>query len=485
MQPRCGGPLGYFLVALVVAVVATVGAHRAGAGPLRVAGEPVPWGDLHFVDTDTLLVPYATIRTPGPDELAAERARREAWLARPTEEIVDELVKPQPGEPEGLHRFRRWIARAYIDAVKTDPQRALEAGVRYVTETGVRVVDLSAGGLAERARIPVWRGLVRVQDRVSSLGGLGAGASEHVTPMVNLQVGVVAGSRYLVLWSWPGKGSPERERSGPLTVLVERDGLTVIGPLGAVRPVVWVDGERLFALVSDGDRWVPALLAIERRAGGLGTRVLRIFDRPSFGDVWGPAFPVLLPAAAQAEARLLVYRDRLRLGWLDLVTGESGRLERTRTASPLTLPAGAGVVELSGRAWLVALAGRWQLLAVRDGGGRPVLDRARELPSDGFWCGPLAATAEALLLCRDPGIRRALGRGVEAAGGSGLVELWFLRPVSGRLRRLDLPPVPFDVPREGRGAVVAVSPDGRWLAARASEREVRIRPLATLVRARD
>lgn len=449
------------------------------AAPLRLSGEPVPWGDLHFVDQDTLLVPYARIRTPTTEELAAERARREAWLARPTGEIVDELVKREPGEPEGLYRFRRWMARAYVEFVKANPGRALEAGVRHATETGVRIVDVTPEGLILRGRLPVWQGFARVQDQVSSLGGLGAGAIQRTTDMVNLQVGVVAGERWIALWSWPERGSRDGPR-GPSAVLVDRGSLQPVGPAGELRPVIWTGPDRLLALVPRGDRRVAALVDVEPGSDGVDTRVVREFPEPVFGSGSGPTFPVLLPAPGGGAARFLLFGHRLDATWLDLETGRFGQVRSEVTPWNPWMAALSGIRLAGGRAFFTGLSNRWQVVAVRDAGGRIVVDGLHELPAaEGFWGGPVAAVGDALLLLRDPGIWRAQGRGVRSGGSSGTAELWRFDPATGGLRPLDLPPLPFRV-TEGHGALVAVAPGESWLAARVSDDTVELRPLPDL-----
>jgi hypothetical protein len=445
------------------------------AAPLRLSGEPVPRGDLHFVDEDTLLVPYARIRTPKTEELAAERARREGWLARPTDVIVDELVKREPGEPEGLYRFRRWMARAYVEFVKANAGHALEAGVRYATETGVRIVDVTPGGLTVRGRVPVWQGLAEVQTQISGLGGLGAGAIERTTEMVNLQVGVAAGERWIALWSWPERGSRDGPR-GPSAVLDDRGSLQPVGPAGELRPVIWTGPDRLLALVPQGNRWVAALVDVEPGSDGVDTRVVREFPEPVFGAGFGPVFPVLLPPP-EGEARFVLFGHRLDAAWLDLGTGRSGRIRSDATPWNPWMAALSGIRLVGGRAFFTGLSNRWQVVAVRDVGGRIVVDGLHGLPAvGGFWGGPIAAVGDALLLLGDPGIWREQGPGVRSGGSSGTAELWRFDPGTGELQPLELPRIPFRV-TEGNGALVAVAPGRSWRAARVSGDTVEVRRL--------
>lgn len=100
---------------------------------------------------------------------------------RPTEEIVDEFVRRQPGEPENVYQFRRWIAQTYVKHVKANPEAFLAAGQEYVAEMGLRVLRLTAGGIHELRHVPVWGGLVPVQSMVSSFGGLGPYAIQRTT----------------------------------------------------------------------------------------------------------------------------------------------------------------------------------------------------------------------------------------------------------------------------------------------------------------
>lgn len=439
---------------------------------------PVPWGDLYFLDAEHLLVPYAEIRRPTPRELAEERARRKQWLKRPTKEIVDELVQKTPGEPDNVYTFRRWMAERYVEYVKANPDAALKADQKYVRETGLRVFRMS-GGVEEMRRIPVWRGRAGVQNTTTSLGGLGPQAVSWTTPMVNLQVGVVAGSRYVAAWSWPGLSGRPEDRGMPLAaVLLDRASLRILSPLKDMRPVIWVEPERLLVLHRQEGKWRPALLDIRTTPDGVAFHIVRRYAGPGFGrpaSISTLSTPVLLPPAAGDKPRFLLFRHGRKAAWLDLVGDRWETLGQGVNLTPY-----GGIYLLGPRAWLASVP--YWADAIRDAGGKVVIDRHEKLPYEPLvqWEGPVAVIRDGLVWGRDPGARRDLGHGARSSTSSNRLALYLFRPQRRTLSRLSLPIIPARPP-VGNGHLVAVSPDGRWLAARVSVEEVRLRRLPSLI----
>lgn len=461
--PASAGPPVTFLLA----------GNSVGAVPhARIEDMPVPWGDLYFLDSEHLLVPYAEIRAPTPEELAQERARRQEWLKRPTEEIVDELVQKTPGEPENVYKFRRWLAERFVEYVKANPDMALKADQKYVHETGLRVFRPCSGGIEEIQRIPVWRGRASVQNTMTSLGGPGPQAISWTTPMANLQVGVVAGSRYVAAWSWPGLSSRPEDRGTPLAaVLLDRASLRVLAPLEDMRPVIWVGPERLLVLHHFEGKWHPALLDVLTTPEGVAFQIARRYTGLTFAK---PApltmdAPVLLPPPAGDQPRFLLFRHRLKAAWLDL---EDDRFE---TLDEGTITPYGRFELLGSRVWMVLLSNAWWAVGIRDSGERVIVDQRHKLPfeSGRMWEGPVAAVRDGLLWGPDPGIQRELGRNARSGSSSNQLALYWFHPQTQTLRRLPLPTIPARPP-VGNGHLVAVSPDNRWLAVRVSEEEVRI-----------
>lgn len=456
--------------------------HPGAVPHARIRGIPVPWGDLYFLDSERLLVPYAEIHKPTPEELVQERARRAEWLKRPTSEIVDELVHKTPGEPENVYRFRRWLAEGYVESIKANPEAVLEAETEDVRETGLRVLRVTGRGADEQQRIPVWNGRASVQDVISSQGGLGPQAISWTTPMVNLHVGVAAGERYVAAWSWPGVSGRPEDSGVPLAALIlDRATLRVVAPLEEMRPVIWVGPDRLLVLRQIEGSWHPSLLEVSTTSGAVELRMVRTYPTPAFNrpaSVFSLTSPVLLPSPSGGHPRFLLFRRGGKAIWLDLETGRSEAMGREVFLSPY------GAFRLLGpRAWTASLSGSWWAVGIRDAGGRVVVDRHYKLPYEPLvsWEGPVAAARHRLLWGKDPGIRRELGRGAASGGSSNRLEFFWFYPETRSLRPVPLPIIPAKPP-DGNGFLVSISPDQRWLAARVSEREVRIWAVADLGR---
>jgi len=104
------------------------------------------------------------------------------------------------------------------------------------------------------------------------------------------------------------------------------------------------------------------------------------------------------------------------------------------------------------------------------------------LPAGGFWFGPAAATADGLRLW----LLHDLGQGMPGAGPSARggttarhAELWRYDLVSNVWSASRLAPIPLDSGRMNDAArLLAISPDGRWLAVRTATDTVRLIPIS-------
>lgn len=154
------------------------------------------WAELAFVGPNTLLVPQVELRTLSPEEVEKERERRRAWLKRPKEELVDELVQRQPDEPENVYRFRRWVAERYVEWVQANPDAALRIDPRRARAIRLVALEVKNTTLQPVSSIMLWEGDAPVQKQISRWGGM-----TLEKDLVNLRGGAVLGPRFVAAWA--------------------------------------------------------------------------------------------------------------------------------------------------------------------------------------------------------------------------------------------------------------------------------------------
>ncbi|GBD30317.1 hypothetical protein HRbin32_01420 [bacterium HR32] len=383
-----------------------------------------------------------------PEEVERERERRRAWLQRPTDEVLDELVQRTPGEPDNVYRFRRWLAERFLDWLRTNPDAALRADPRRARALWVEAVDVSEAGLRPAGRVTVWEGDVTVSKQVSAWGGV-----TRETDMTNLRAGALPGTQQVAAWAWA-------HPHGPVAALLDREGKRFISSLGELRPLVWSSPDTLLALTAREGRAELVLLTVDAQG--------RITRRQSLGP--SPASATLASAERLPDSPWAVLVQPLRGVWaVDLAGGKvlpvhdrEGEL-RPREAVP---------VAWDGRVWVLSLTNRFWLAGLRStDSGVQVSERVQlpHNPGEDLWLGPVAAGPDGLILAREVMLRRSVGRGATAGTSSGRVSLWWL----GKGRSVP-EPLNLEVPYRFSERPVAVSPDGRWLAARTSHQEVRL-----------
>jgi hypothetical protein len=407
-----------------------------------------PWGDLAFAGPATLLVPQAEIRTLSPEEVERERERRRAWLQRPREEVLGELVQRAPGEPENVYQFRRWLAERYLDWMRANPEAALRVDPRRARALSLAALEVSQSGLRSISTVTLWEGDVQVSKQVTSWGG-----TTIETDLVNLRAGAVPGPRYVAAWA---HAAPHR----PVAALLDREGRSLVAGLGQLRPLVWLAEDTLLALEPADNATELVLLTVDSQG--------RVQQRRSAGR--SPAHLSGGAAERVPDAPWAVVSEPLRGVWaVDLTTGQ---VQPVRDRQGELQPHAAVPVAWDRRVWVLTLSNRFWLLGL--GAARTGVEVSERLelphtPGQDPWEGPLAAGPDGLVVARDVMLRRVVGRGVTSGTSSGSVSLWWLARGSQTPRPLDL-----QIRYRSPSRPVAVSPDGRWLAAQVTEREVRL-----------
>jgi len=428
-----------------------------------------PWGDIVFLDDRTLIVPYAHTRELTPEELERERKKAYQFLNRPTEEIVDELVKPEQGEAHAINAFRRWLAERYIEYLKANPEAQRIEG-EYVEELGIRFFSISREGIREVKSIPLWQGLGRVQTNVYYIGGLGTGQRLELH-RVNLHVGVRVGKDIISVWT-----SHPEQPDNTTTVFLSKNTLEVLGYTSGFIPLEWIDRENVFALKhSPNNKWIAGIYKVLPTSDKLliPVKVLNVglSPRPSFtGEI------VKIPANRTQSFLAVIHNGKISL--LDTTTEAISPLylqDFFKGKRYLKASANSGLQTFNRRVWTVGLAGNWVVAGIGETTEGIKVDYVYELPKTGeppgHWGGPLATTSGYLILAFDPMLWREKEKGVYGGSSSHLVELWAFDPRTKYLSRIEgTGRIPY---RRGY-RVVATSPGGRLLAARTGDDEVKI-----------
>lgn len=431
----------------------------AGIAPAREAAVyripgPVASGEPAFVDEELPLVPVAGVVEVDEATLARERERRRAWLARPAWEIVDELMRRDPGEGEAMDRFRRWLADRYVESLKAHPEAAAMPDPRRLVSLGLRAVRIRDSGIETVAEIPLWQGDLPVRQQVGRHGG-----ASWTVDLTNAWAGALPGPHRVAVWAWPDRAAGE-----PVAVLLDPRALDAPRPLADVLPLAWLDSSTLVALARREGGWALVRLGLDDE-GRL--RDERVIARPPSLHI----ATALLPGARSA-----VLARGFELFRLDLADGRiapldvDGRTLRTTTCGWPTVAAG--------RIWLAEGPVGRRLLALVPAGAGFHVATALPLPwgmGEPAWCSPLAARGPLLVLGRRRQHVRELGRGARGAAGLPWLDLFVLDVSRGGMPLpLELPPVE----HQWASRPVAISPDGRWLAVRIGADELRVVRLA-------
>lgn len=454
---RRSGSLGWWVVPVLFLLA---GSSWAGApvGTLCcTVREPIPWGQLAFTPGGELLLPVAHVVTLSEEELRQERERRQKWLERPIEEQVDELVRREPGEDERIYRFRRWIAKRYLEGIRKDPEAALPEKVQRVREVELRVLRPTSSGLEAVARLSLWQGDVDVSTEVSHFGG-----QTLTKRLINVWAGAVVGERWIAAWARVYAARQGWSYTDVALLLDGRDPKRW-RPLGAVHPLLWTAPERLLVIVQREGH--PTLAELELDAEGK-VRQERLLDRAPSHRLTATPIP---------GTRKVLLKQGFVAYLLDLETGKVGRQLQTLQAgqAEIKVPLWTPVLAHAGSLWVVdRLQSRFYQIASKNGALHVVssLKLPRRTGED-FWGGPLVPVGEGFMVVREKQLRRRLSQKATSGTTTGWFGLWWVKPADPRsLRPLSLPDIKIDAETQP----AAVSPDGRWLALRVDENTVQV-----------
>jgi len=481
----------YCILGGLILLAGTVSAAESNAEGSPSRHETVPWGDLVFLDNETILVPYAI------EERADAATRREAreslerWQHLPEERVVDELLSNAPNSETSGSALARALTRLFVRHIRESPEQAerqIEA-LRWVRELGLRIMRITPEELHELRRIPVWRGRHRVDDRVEQVPG----EFTTVVEGANLRVGIRAGRRYIV--AWVGEYLP-----GGAALFIDRASFRPVALEPGFMPLAWRDDEHLlgwrrneraqpmigiYALSDTGT--LHTLSGPGRNMPAHARRLIQV--RPLYTGA-PPLSAVIVPPPLEGPHERAVHArsDRVsalaplallcngsRAALLDLRSGR--RTQVLEEAVLMGCPVAAGhliwaLVDQPGGARLISLERRGQDLHII---------RAHALPQPRFWFGPLAADLNRIWLVQDP------GHAAPASGGSGGVSyttrrdgvLWSFTQDAADWRRWPLPRFRVDSGKIFEGArLAALSPDGYRLAVRLNRHTVKVLDLA-------
>ena len=424
------------------------------AQPLTVHA-PIAWGSVAFTPQGQLLFPVAVIEQLSEEEIRQEREKRKAWLNRPIDEQVDELVSPHPGESEKIYEFRRWIAKRYIEWAKTNPEAVLKGSFKRVRAIEIKQLDPETGRTISRYKL--WQGNIPVSNQISYLGGLGSG-KKQVIPRSNIKSGILPGKKWFAAWAWV-----DEPHSPPITILIDpnRASEAPVSILPGYKPLSWLSDRQMLAIKypdidqkgHGGDkRLVLVKITLDQAGQPISTDII-VSRKKYFSAAIVPGKP----------NPVLVYLSWV-LGVLNLQTGTIKPLRLH--GKKMNMPACGQVTVWQGHIWIPEKPLGQRLLALDVQEGKFRIAKQISLPyqfREGPWCGALAAFKDGLILGRDLLIRRSLNKHASSAHRSGKVALYIYRP-GGGLQKLELPPVL----QPGTTGIrpIAISPDNRWLAAR-------------------
>ena len=388
---------------------AGAGADEADAQPPRPAAATleftVPVGDLLWLDARTLVVPDGVLQPPAD------------------------------GSDEGL------------------------------AEVGLRLYRLGDDGTPTlQARTPIWSGLAPFRPR-----------AEEGAPPLDVRVTVVAGSRFVVARvDGPDAGSAP-------AVVLDRATLIPLGTEPGLHPALFLPDDRLFGWYQrpeaaaagagpqppgpagrPGTAGAPAagepqngLFRLEAGPDGL---VRASLEQP----LWSGS-PGLEGHAISGDVRYLLTNTFSGYVLTDLTTAERQPVYRSAFLGPPVRSAdGQTVYAMDGRGNLVL----FDAATLRESTTVLMWSPGEAGPCR-FWFayGPVAAIGRTVLFLCDPGVERVMGR---ATGGvsTGKATLWAF-DVGRREKR---PVLPVEVADAGQWLMgqrlVAVSPDGRFVAVR-------------------
>ena len=470
------------LFTLILLLMTAPLAARA-EGTSAALREVVPWGDLVFLDEHRLIAPYAMVEGATAEERRKAGKALEHWQHAPVGEIVDELSRSGGGK-DGLSRA---LMRLFVEAVREHPgiaQRQIQ-GMRWVREMGLRILGIENGRLHERRRIPVWRGRARVDDRVEQVPG----QHQVRVELANLRVGVRIGGRHVVAWvsRLPGSASVFLDR-GTLQVEQIAKGFVPLAWTGEETLLGWRRNDKgqpmigLYSLVARGELHALALSSLA--SPGALAQV-----RPLYTGA-PPLAAVLVPrpwrgiheqewrrhaGAPAGGAKQALLCSGFRAWLMDLRRGERTLVGANRVWTSCAMPAGPFL-------WATAdMAGGIHLIRLEPTGEGTLRESAAwPLPGEGFWFGPVGFDGSYLWLLRDPGVEApARGGPAMSTTTSRRAEIWRVDPLDGRARRASrFGSIELDSGKLQQGArLIAVSPDGGWVAVRVDGHHVALHSL--------
>lgn len=114
-----------------------------------------PLGDVVFIDSTTLAVPYAKIRKLTEKEKEEYVKRRKEYLKKSPEELAEEVVKREKEETETSYKLRKKMAEWFFGLAKKYPSLFFKPPEEVATELGIEFIRLDKRGYSVIKKIPI------------------------------------------------------------------------------------------------------------------------------------------------------------------------------------------------------------------------------------------------------------------------------------------------------------------------------------------